>query len=122
VLLSFFKRKVPQIYKHFQGPLFDFQNFCKTPSGGWGRGGGQCSLAKISRRYTILGFIAFLMTTFLKFCLREGGLCNTPFTLSPPVCIYVGTSKITLSKGQNVESILKDDHNVERSERQKSEC
>ncbi len=33
----------------------------------------------------------------------------------------VGTSKITLSKGQNVESILKDDHNIERSERQKSE-
>ncbi len=33
----------------------------------------------------------------------------------------VGTSKITTSKGQNVTSILKDDHNVERSERQKSE-
>ncbi len=33
----------------------------------------------------------------------------------------VGTSKITTLKGQNVTSILKDDHNVERSERQKSE-
>jgi serine/threonine protein phosphatase PrpC len=33
----------------------------------------------------------------------------------------VGTSKITLSKGQNIESILKDDHNVQRLERQKSE-
>jgi hypothetical protein len=32
-----------------------------------------------------------------------------------------GTSKIRTSKGQNVESILKDDHNVERSECQKSE-
>jgi hypothetical protein len=30
-------------------------------------------------------------------------------------------SKITSSKGQNIKSILKDDHNVERSERQKSE-
>ncbi len=30
-------------------------------------------------------------------------------------------SKIRTSKGQNLESILKDDHNVERSERQKSE-
>jgi hypothetical protein len=30
-------------------------------------------------------------------------------------------SKIRTSKGQNVKSILKDDHNVERSERQKSE-
>ena len=33
----------------------------------------------------------------------------------------VGTLKITSSKGQNIESILKDDHNIERSERQKSE-
>jgi hypothetical protein len=27
----------------------------------------------------------------------------------------VGTSKITSSKGQNIKSILKDDHNVERT-------
>jgi hypothetical protein len=33
----------------------------------------------------------------------------------------VRTSKITSSKGQNIESILKDDHNIERSERRKSE-
>ncbi len=33
----------------------------------------------------------------------------------------VGASKITSSKGQNVKSILKDDHNVERSEGQKTE-
>jgi len=30
-------------------------------------------------------------------------------------------SKIRTLKGQNVKSILKDDHSVERSERQKSE-
>ena len=33
----------------------------------------------------------------------------------------VGTSKIRTSKGQNVKSFFKDDQNVERSERQKSE-
>jgi hypothetical protein len=33
----------------------------------------------------------------------------------------VGTSKIRTSKGQNVESFFKDDQNVERSERGKSE-
>jgi hypothetical protein len=33
----------------------------------------------------------------------------------------VGTSKITSSKGQNVESFFKDDQNVKRSERRKSE-
>jgi len=33
----------------------------------------------------------------------------------------VGTSKIRTWKGQNVESFLKDDQNVERSERQKFE-
>jgi hypothetical protein len=32
----------------------------------------------------------------------------------------VGTSKIRTSKGQNVKSFFKDDHNVERSERRKS--
>jgi len=37
-------------------------------------------------------------------------------------CEGVGTSKIRTSKGQNVESFFKDDQNVERSERQKSEC
>jgi hypothetical protein len=34
----------------------------------------------------------------------------------------VGTLKITSSKGQNVKSFFKEDQNVERSERQKSEC
>jgi hypothetical protein len=33
----------------------------------------------------------------------------------------VGTSKIRTSKGQNIKSFFKDDQNVERSERRKSE-
>jgi hypothetical protein len=53
----------------------------------------------------VIGFVIVIkIAMFIWLRLREG----------------VGTSKIR--KGQNVKSILKDDHNVKRSERQKSEC